>query len=325
MGFADHPVTPETIAAGDGRWRPFGLIELDAWPADATIPCLPPYPLVGRGDPAHPLAGRLDALIEPPVSADALARGIARAPHAAAALVHLLRGIGALDPEAAILQESLCQAMLQGSAEHGAWLAAAAERVPSEAGSIRVAREGAVLHVALDRPWARNAIDRAMRDGLREAFTVAALDPEIGTVRLRAGGAAFSVGADLAEFGTTRDPATAHLIRARTLPALPLLRRPGILDVHARGPCIGAGLEIAAWAGRFTASPDAWFQLPELAMGIIPGAGGCVSVPRRIGRRRAALMILSGRRINAATALAWGLIDAIVDAPAADEDGADMG
>jgi enoyl-CoA hydratase/carnithine racemase len=74
-------------------------------------------------------------------------------------------------------------------------------------------------------------------------------------------------------------------------------------------------LEIAAFAGRLTAMPDAWFQLPELAMGLIPGAGGCVSVPRRIGRQRAALMILSGKRINATTALRWGLIDAIEDTP----------
>jgi enoyl-CoA hydratase len=76
---------------------------------------------------------------------------------------------------------------------------------------------------------------------------------------------------------------------------------------------VGAGLEIAAFAARLTASPNAWFQLPELAMGLIPGAGGCVSVPHRIGRQRATLMMLSGRRISAITALHWGLIDAIED------------
>jgi enoyl-CoA hydratase/carnithine racemase len=90
-----------------------------------------------------------------------------------------------------------------------------------------------------------------------------------------------------------------------------LAPRAGIFDVHVQGACIGAGVEIAAFAARLTATADAWFQLPELAMGLVPGAGGCVSVPRRIGRQRAALMILSGRRINAPTALRWGLIDAI--------------
>jgi enoyl-CoA hydratase len=169
--------------------------------------------------------------------------------------------------------------------------------------------------VMLERAQARNAIDRPMRDQLSEAFTLAALDPEVRSIKLRAVGATFSVGADLEEFGTTRDPATAHLIRSRTLPALALAGRAEILDVHVQGACVGAGLEIAAFAGRLTATPDAWFQLPELSMGLIPGAGGCVSVPRRIGRQRAALMILSGRRINARTALRWGLIDAIEGAP----------
>ncbi len=80
-----------------------------------------------------------------------------------------------------------------------------------------------------------------------------------------------------------------------------------------QGGCVGSGLEMAAFAARLTAAPDAWFQLPELAMGIIPGAGGCVSLSRRIGRQRAALMIISGRRISARTALNWGLVDAIMD------------
>jgi enoyl-CoA hydratase/carnithine racemase len=73
---------------------------------------------------------------------------------------------------------------------------------------------------------------------------------------------------------------------------------------------------MAAWAGRFTAASDAWFQLPELAMGVLPGAGGCVSLTRRIGRQRTALLVLSGKRITARTALDWGLVDQIVDEPA---------
>jgi enoyl-CoA hydratase/carnithine racemase len=174
-----------------------------------------------------------------------------------------------------------------------------------------VERAGSALHIVLSRPEARNAIDRELRDRLFDAFTIAAVDPDIRSIKLRAVGPVFSMGGDLDEFGTTRDPATAHLIRSRTLPALALTQRADVLEVHVQGACVGAGLEIAAFAGRLTAAPDAWFQLPELSMGLIPGAGGCVSVPRRIGRQRAALMILSGRRINARTALRWGLIDAI--------------
>ena len=201
---------------------------------------------------------------------------------------------------------------MQGSAEHAAWLAARSPlRQPSAPGRVVVERRDCELHVLLDRPTAHNAIDRVLRDQLYEAFTVAALDPQVRSIKLRAVGPAFSIGGDLEEFGTTRDPATAHLIRSCTVPAEPLARRADILDVHVQGACVGAGLEMAAFGSRVTATSNAWFQLPELAMGLIPGAGGCVSVPRRIGRQRAALMILSGRRVNAATALHWGLIDAI--------------
>ena len=60
-----------------------------------------------------------------------------------------------------------------------------------------------------------------------------------------------------------------------------------------------------------SAAPGAFFQLPELGMGLVPGAGGTVSLPRRIGRQRTAWLALSGERIDAETALAWGLVDCI--------------
>jgi enoyl-CoA hydratase/carnithine racemase len=61
------------------------------------------------------------------------------------------------------------------------------------------------------------------------------------------------------------------------------------------------------------AARNSFFQLPELRFGLIPGAGGCVSIPRRIGRHRTAYLVLSGHRIGAAKALDWGLIDALTD------------
>jgi enoyl-CoA hydratase/carnithine racemase len=103
------------------------------------------------------------------------------------------------------------------------------------------------------------------------------------------------------------------MIRCRTLPAREAARCADRFAVEIDGACVGAGLELAAFAGRVTATRRSWFQLPELAMGIIPGAGGCVSLTRRIGRQRTALMVLSGRRIGARRALEWGLIDALVD------------
>jgi enoyl-CoA hydratase/carnithine racemase len=80
---------------------------------------------------------------------------------------------------------------------------------------------------------------------------------------------------------------------------------------YVHGACLGAGVELPAFAGRVVATPDATFGLPEVSIGLVPGAGGTVSLPRRIGRQRAAYLGLSGRRVTAAEAFRWGLVDAI--------------
>lgn len=293
-----------------------GFVDLSVCAADIRIAALPPFPIIGVGDRSHPVAAALDAVIEPPVSIESVIRQINTAPRAAAVATQLLRDLEGLAAARALELESFAYGLLQGSAEYVAWLSGRArtvQRLPS--GRLLVERRDTTLHITLDRPLARNAIDCVLRDQLVEALTLATLDADISAVELRAVGAAFCIGGDLAEFGTTRDPATAHLIRSRTSPALLLSGLSETLSVHVQGACVGAGLEIAAFARRFTATSDAWFQLPELAMGLLPGAGGCFSVPRRIGRQRSALMLLSGRRITAMTALRWGLIDAIEEDP----------
>lgn len=299
-----------------GAWRSLAFVDLNACDGSARFESLPPLPVIGIGERNHPLGGTLDAVLESPIDAEALIKQVELAPRAAAVTVQLLRTSEGLPLDRALVLESLAYGLLQGSKEYAAWLNARRPADSSDAeGRVVVERRDSILHIVLDRPRARNAINRTIRDQLYEAFTLAALDSEIRSVKLRSVGEAFSAGGDLEEFGTTTDPSTAHLIRACTLPATALVRRPEIFDVHVQGACIGAGIEIAAFAGRVTAAPTAWFQLPELAMGLIPGAGGCVSVPRRIGRQRAALMILSGQRIDVQTALRWGLIDAIEDQP----------
>jgi len=74
---------------------------------------------------------------------------------------------------------------------------------------------------------------------------------------------------------------------------------------------LGGGIETAAFAHRVVAHPDTVLGLPELALGLIPGAGGTVSLPRRIGRQRTALLARSTEPVNAATAVRWGLVDEI--------------
>ncbi|MDB5726431.1 MAG: enoyl-CoA hydratase/isomerase family protein [Novosphingobium sp.] len=286
------------------------LVDARDWP---DVLALPPCPIIGIGPRDHPLAALLDAVIEPPVSADMIARAVLGHPEAAAVTVQLLRLLPALAVEDALTTESLAYGLLQGSTGHRAWIAAQAPADIRGEGCVRVERHGGRLSITLDRSARGNAIDRTMRDGLYEAFALAALDPEIRAVVLRGEGRTFSLGAELAEFGTTTDPAAGHAIRARTLPARMIARCADRLEVHVQGGCVGAGLEMAAWAKDIFATPEAWFQLPELAMGILPGAGGCVALSRRIGRQRTALMILSGKRIGAPTALEWGLVDHIVN------------
>ena len=306
----------EEVPAG-----PLLVIDLDATKAWPETLRLPPCPIVGVGDPSHPLAPSLDAVVEPRVGIATIAARVAAHPQAAAVTVQLLRLLPALADADGLAAESMAYALLQGSADHRDWMAAN-PRISDPAGRVHAVRVGNGLTLTLDRSQGGNAIDRSMRDALYAALSLAALDPAVTRVILRGAGRNFSLGADLSEFGTTTDPATAHAIRARTLPAHAAAACAAKLEIHVQGACVGAGLELAAWAHRITAAPDAWFQLPELAMGVLPGAGGCVSLTRRIGRQRTALMILSGKRIDVRQALGWGLIDAIMDAAPSDEGGA---
>jgi enoyl-CoA hydratase/carnithine racemase len=308
---------------------PLVLIDLDRtgeWPDEVT---LPPCPVVGFGDAAHPLAARLDVVVEAPVSVAGVVRGVLAAPVAAGVVVQCLRILPEMTVEAGLVAESMAYGLLQGGAEHRAWLAGRgplhhpADGVGEdfELGRVLAERHDDVLEVTFDRAEAGNAVDVAMRDALRELFAAAALDETIARIHLRGAGRSFCLGAELAEFGTMRDGAMAHSVRQLTLPAPMIARVAARMTAHIQGACVGAGLEMAAFAAWVTAERGAWFQLPELAMGLIPGAGGCVSVSRRIGRQRTALMVLSGRRISAEVALGWGLIDAI----SSDETGADEG
>jgi len=319
MDLGKYTLDARRLSPGEAVWEgPLVFIDLSAAGPEPGAISLPPCPVVGIGDPAHSLAESLDAVIEAPADAASIVRQVLAQPLAAAVIAQLLRILPVLSLEAGLTAESLGYAMLQCSAGHREWMAGrkAASAATTGEGRVALGRDGPVLSVTLDRPEAGNAIDRAMRDALYEALALAAIDPEIERVELRGEGKAFSLGAQLSEFGTTTDPATAHSIRCRTLPARQAIRCAGKLEAHVHGACVGAGLELAAFARRITATRNAWFQLPELAMGILPGAGGCVSLTRRIGRQRAALMILSGKRLNARQALGWGLVDALVDEPA---------
>jgi enoyl-CoA hydratase/carnithine racemase len=177
--------------------------------------------------------------------------------------------------------------------------------------AVLLRRDGTVLTVVLNRPQVHNAVNTGVRDGLVEAFRLAGADSELTEIRLAGAGPSFSSGGDLTEFGTLPDPVGAHGVRTTRSIPLNLLATGLPVTAYVHGLCIGAGAELPAFCGRVVATPDATFRLPEVAMGLVPGAGGTASLPRRIGRQRATYLILSGRPIDAEQALSWGLVDAI--------------
>jgi enoyl-CoA hydratase/carnithine racemase len=146
---------------------------------------------------------------------------------------------------------------------------------------------------------------------LAEAFALTKADPTIARIELSGAGPDFSAGGDLDEFGSSPDPVSGHLIRTSRSPANLLSSVSGRVSALLQGACIGAGIELAAFARTVKAQADVRIQLPEVALGLLPGSGGTVSIPRRIGRHRTAWLGLSSAFIDAGTASNWGLVDEI--------------
>jgi enoyl-CoA hydratase/carnithine racemase len=247
-----------------------------------------------------------------------LRRRIAAQPTAASVAAQVLRTslVGSFD--SALGVESLAYSMLLASSGFRAWRAATPrrERDGDDGPRVTVEEVGGILQIRLTRPAARNAFDARMRDELVEALAFALYHhPDKPPVVLRGEGPAFSAGGDLNEFGTADDVGVAHLIRSFRSPARLVHVLAERITVQVHGACIGAGIEVPAAAARVIARPGAFFRLPEVSMGLIPGAGGTASIPRRIGRHRACYMAVSGADIDLATALDWGLVDAVEDTP----------
>ena len=214
----------------------------------------------------------------------------------------------------ALILESFAYSTLLASEGFRLWRERTPRRVrPGEPDErVVMAREGETLHLRLARPKARNAFDARMRDALVEALAFALEDPDEAMVLLDGEGPDFSAGGDLDVFGLAPDPGIAHLVRVQQSPARLIAALGPRLTASLHGHCIGAGIEAPAAAARVIAREGTVMRLPELGMGLIPGAGGTATIPRRIGRLRTLYMILSGAEIDALTARAWGLVDEVV-------------
>jgi Enoyl-CoA hydratase/isomerase len=235
-------------------------------------------------------------------------------PVAATILCRVLRLNQAQSFSGALDIESLAYSNLLGGAEFARWRAKNAARLirQSDEPLVLVERDADLVTLTLNHPSAQNAMTAAMRDALYAALANVIDDPSAPQVVLNAMGKCFSTGGAIGEFGTATNLASAHIVRTiRSCSAL-LDRLGNRASVQLHGACVGSGLEVPAAAAHRIANADAWFQLPELRMGLIPGAGGTASVSRAIGRHRTAWLVLSGKRIDARQALVWGLVHGIV-------------
>jgi enoyl-CoA hydratase/carnithine racemase len=276
--------------------------------------------VIGFGQlPAAGIPRVVDVLAASSDELQTLQTAAAANPHAATVLMQVLRHNETASVADGLLAESLAYSTLQHGREFQRWLQARPaaslpelSSQPSAADLVLLQREDHRLTLTLNRPEKHNAYSAAMRDALVEALQLPLVDATLRQVVVRGAGASFCAGGDLDEFGQARDAVEAHLSRtARSAGALlHRLASRTICELH--GACIGAGVELPAFAGRIVAREDGFFQLPEVSMGLIPGAGGTVSILQRIGRHRAAFMALSGLRIDVATAASWGLIDQTV-------------
>lgn len=242
-------------------------------------------------------------------AANALAATVAQWPMASTMLCQTLRISEQLSVADAIIAESLAYSAVLGGSEFARWKRLQprpAERPKPDA--VLVEREGDHITLMLNDAAGGNAMTAAMRDALYAALANVADDPTAPTVTLKAAGKCFSTGGALHEFGTADDLAAAHAVRTLHSCARIIAALADRVSVRMHGACIGSGMEIPAAAGHRVATQDAWFQLPELRMGLIPGAGGTVTVSRAIGRHRCCWMVLSGKRVSSATALEWGLV-----------------
>ena len=178
---------------------------------------------------------------------------------------------------------------------------------------VRVDRTEGVASVTMDRPDARNALSRALVADFRAALADLSADDGLRAVIVRGSGTrAFCAGADLVERTTlTAEERVAHLEAIWAL-CEELVAVPVPVIASIRGFCLAGGGEVALACDVRVAAEDAVFGFPEVGVGIFPGAGGVIRLPRVVGHGVARDLLYTGRRIDAAEALRVGLVDRVV-------------
>jgi enoyl-CoA hydratase/carnithine racemase len=170
-----------------------------------------------------------------------------------------------------------------------------------------------ILHVQLNRPEKRNALNFEILGEIRQCFAEVATLPNVQVVLLSGEGKCFSGGTDLNSFqagGNIQDIRRGVRAFQAVFNEIELLEKPVIALIH--NYCFGGALELALACDLRICTPDATFNIPEVNMGMVPDGGGSQRLPRVVGVGRAKELILTGKTINAQKAELWGLVNEIV-------------
>ncbi|MFN3546537.1 MAG: 3-hydroxyacyl-CoA dehydrogenase NAD-binding domain-containing protein [Mesorhizobium sp.] len=173
---------------------------------------------------------------------------------------------------------------------------------------VSVRREGDIAVVTLDNPPV-NSLSHHLREPLDAALRQLRDDSSVSAVVIHCAGRTFIAGADITEFNTPKATASPNL--RELIVTLETFAKPTVAAIH--GTAFGGGLELAMGCHFRVADGRAQFGLPEVKLGLLPGAGGTVRLPRLIGPEKALPAIVSGNPIGAKAALADGLVDAVYE------------
>jgi enoyl-CoA hydratase len=175
-----------------------------------------------------------------------------------------------------------------------------------------VEREEEIAVIRLNRPEAKNALNLQVIAELGEAADMVARDPEVRGVIVTGGEGDFAAGGDIKEMATQYAPDMLNAYGADLSGFEKLERIPKPVIAAVSGYALGGGCELALVCDMIVASDTAVFGLPEITLGIIPGAGGTQRLPRLVGPNKAKEMIFTGSFYKAEQALAMGLVNKVV-------------
>ncbi|SHN39883.1 enoyl-CoA hydratase/isomerase family protein [Cryptosporangium aurantiacum] len=182
--------------------------------------------------------------------------------------------------------------------------------------TVELTVEGGVGVISLNRPHRHNAVDDELHKELLRIWAAVQADPDVRVVVLRGNGPSFCSGRDTAQLGErVAGESDLSFIRRHQRTRIDQLDSPKPVIAAVRGAVLGGGLEMALAADIRIAASDVAMGFPEIRYGLMTDTGGSGLATALAGPSRAKLMLMTGRRIDAGQALAWGLVDQVV-APA---------